>query len=322
MGSGTATKGSYAEMGRILIVEDDDDIRELLRASLELHGHVTIPAATGEQGLRLALGERPHLVLLDIMLPDVTGFEVCQRLRGGAMTSHIPIIMLTARGETADKLAGFEMGADDYITKPFDTDELLARVEVQLRHVERNLLSELTGLPGNTQIEQSIKRLIEMGDEHWAILYVDIDHFKEYNDVYGFIQGNEVIKATGRILQEAVRQCGTGEELDFVGHIGGDDFVVITRPERAEKISRHIIRRFDAIAPTWYSQADRERGYIVAADRRGNVIKIPLATVSIGVVTNRYRGIENHWVVGQIAAEVKKRAKALPGSAYYVDQRR
>lgn len=309
-------------MGRILIVEDDEDIRGLLCATLELHGHETIVAENGAQGLKLAVEEQPHLILLDVMLPDIDGFEVCQRLRRSVATSHIPIIMLTGRGTTDDKLTGFELGADDYITKPFDTDELLARVEVQLRHVERNLLSELTGLPGNTQIEQAIKRLVGTPGERWAILYVDIDHFKEYNDAYGFLQGNEVIKATGRILLEAVRQCNSDSELDFVGHIGGDDFVVITRPERAERISRDIIRRFDAVMPQYYSEEDRQRGYIIASDRRGNVTKVPIASISIGIVTNQYRAIDNYWFVGTIAAEVKKKAKALPGSAYYVDQRR
>lgn len=309
-------------MGKILVVEDDEDIRELIRVSLELHGHATIPAADGAQALRLAVEEQPHLVLLDVMLPDINGFEVCRSLRRSTATSHIPIIMLTARATATDKLTGFELGADDYVTKPFDTDELLARVEVQLRHVERNLLSELTGLPGNAQIEQAIKRIVGLKDQHWAILYVDIDHFKEYNDVYGFLDGNELIKATGRALQEATRACGTKDELDFVGHIGGDDFVVITRPDRAERICYEIIRRFDAIAPMYYSSEDRARGYIIATDRRGNVAKVPIATISVGVVTSRYREISNYWLVGKIAAEVKKKAKALPGSSYYVDQRR
>jgi len=309
-------------MGKILIVEDDADIRELVRISLEMHGHSTVAAADGTEALRLAADEQPHLVLLDVMLPDINGFEVCRSLRRTAATSHIPIILLTARAAPTDKLTGFELGADDYITKPFDTDELLARVEVQLRHVERNLLSELTGLPGNAQIEQAIKRIVGLKNQHWAILYVDIDHFKEYNDVYGFLEGNELIKATGRVLQEATRACGVSDELDFVGHIGGDDFVVITRPERAQRLCEAIIRRFDAIAPLHYSNEDRARGYIIATDRRGNVMQVPIATVSIGVVTNRYREISNYWLVGKIAAEVKKKAKALPGSSYYVDQRR
>ena len=312
---------SRSDMGKILIVEDDEDIRELIRINLELHGHETVVAPDGLHALQLAQEEQPHLVLLDVMFPDINGFDVCKSLRRGVATSHIPIIMLTARDGAHDKLTGFELGADDYVTKPFDTDELLARVDVQLRHVERNLLSELTGLPGNAQIEQAIKRMIA-SKMQWGILYVDIDHFKEFNDVYGFLEGNELIKATGRILEEVVRKRRNSDKADFIGHIGGDDFVVICQANRAEEISREIIRRFDAAAPLYYKLEDRERGYIIAADRRGNVAKVPIATVSIGVVTNRYRDVTNHWLVGQIAAEVKKKAKALTGSSYYVDQRR
>lgn len=285
-------------------------------------GHEILTAQDGVSGLAVALQTMPHLILLDLMLPALDGFEVCRRLRSSLRTSHIPIIVLSARSSIPDKLSGLDLGADDYVTKPFDTDELVARVRAQLRRAERNFLSSLTGLPGGLLIEAAVKQLVEIRGRKWAVLYLDIDRFKEYNDVYGFLQGNELIKATARIIQAAVSDIAGTEPFEMVGHIGGDDFVVLTSAEVAEALCTEIIRRFDQEVPAFYADLDRQRGYIVTIDRQGHVIKAPMATLSIGVVTNRYREIDNHWLVGELAAEVKKKAKALPGSSYYVDQRK
>ena len=233
----------------------------------------------------------------------------------------VPIIVLTAKASTADKLAGFAVGADDYVTKPFDMDELLARVSAQLRRVEQGLLSELTGLPGNTLIERAIRRTVETPGSRWAILYVDMDEFKAYNDVYGFLAGNGLIKALARILADVSRERGHDSDHDFVGHIGGDDFVLIADAEHAEFHSEEIIRRFDAEAPLHYSPEDRARGYVATTDRQGKLRRFGLVSVSIAVVTNRRRPIQSSFEVSSIAAEVKKKAKARPGSSYYVDQR-
>ncbi len=309
-------------MSRILLIEDDGTVRDLLRAVLEEQGYEILTAQDGVSGLATALQSVPHLILLDLMLPGLDGFEVCRKLRGSLRTSHIPIIVLSARSSIPDKLASLDLGADDYVTKPFDTDELVARVRAQLRRAERNLLSSLTGLPGGLQIEEAVRQLVKNRDKKWAVMYLDIDRFKEYNDAYGFLQGNELIKATGRIIQAAVSDIAGTEPFEMVGHVGGDDFVVLTSAEAVEDLCREIIRRFDQEAPAFYADLDRQRGYIVTIDRQGRVIKAPMATLSIGVVTNRYREIDNHWLVGELAAEVKKKAKALPGSSYYVDQRK
>ncbi|MBI2953092.1 MAG: response regulator, partial [Chloroflexi bacterium] len=302
------------------------DIRELLKDYLGMQGFETLLAADGEEALRAVERDAPDLILLDVMLPGVDGFEVCRQVRRSMKTATIPVIMLTAKAALPDKLSGFETGADDYITKPFDNDELLARVQTQLRHVTQALLSELTGLPGNTAIEQAIKRLVNMREKKWAILFIDIDNFKAYNDVYGFLQGNELIKATARIIRQTVmdKECGSSglDSLDFVGHIGGDDFVATSTPERVKSICEEILRRFDAEAPLYYSDEDREKGYITANDRRGQVSHFPIATLSIGVVTNQFRQIDSPWLASKIAAEVKHKAKAMPGSSYYVDLRR
>jgi diguanylate cyclase (GGDEF)-like protein len=228
--------------------------------------------------------------------------------------------MVTARQAVGEKVVALTSGADDYVTKPFDLHELLARIKTQLRHVELGLLSELTGLPGNTLIERSIGQVVRNQGVKWAILYIDVDNFKAYNDAYGFVRGNELIKGIARILDEVAREAG--DDLAFLGHIGGDDFVAIVRADQADDVARQIIARFDEAIGDYYSPADRARGYILAEDRQGRVARQPMATLSIGVVTNRYKRIDSVALVGQLAAEVKAKAKSLPGSAYYVDRRR
>jgi len=309
-------------MARILVVEDDKGVQDLVRVALEMQGHEVVVSETGSEAVEAALRVAPNLVILDLVLPEMDGFEVCRRLRSCARTKHVPIIMLSGRSEISDKLSGLGLGADDYVTKPFSIDELLARVHSQLRRVELGLLSQLTGLPGVAQVEEAIKDLVKLHDRKWAVIYFDIDRFKEYNDAYGFLKGNELIRATGRVIERVVSEMGDKEPFELVGHIGGDDFVVITSASRAEAICQEILRRFDRLVPEYYAPADRERGYIVTTDRQGNTIKAPIATLSAGIVTNRYKTIDNQWLLGSLAAEVKRKAKALPGSSYYVDQRR
>lgn len=304
---------------KILVVDDEPATLLLLREHLEEAGYQVFSATTGAKAIELAKRQKPHVILLDINMPHKDGFEVCSDLRQSMKTFHIPIIMLTARSRTSDKVKGLTTGADDYITKPYDLDELLARVQAQLRYLERGLLSELTNLPGNTLIERAIEQVLNTPQKVWAIAYIDLDNFKAYNDVYGFVAGNQLIKTTARIIQEEVESRGGN---DFVGHIGGDDFVVISTPESIESICRRIIERADATIPTLYSDEDRERGYIVATDRKGRGMRFPTVTVSIGVVTNRQRQFASHWQVAKVAAEVKEKAKAISGSAYYIDQRR
>ncbi len=307
-------------MSKILIVDDEEYVRELLETFLRSEGYETVTAATGNAAIESTKRELPHLILLDVMLPDLDGLTVCRRLRQSIRTTYIPIIMLTARQGVGEKVEALSSGADDYVTKPFNLQELLARIRTQLRHVELGLLSELTGLPGNTLIERAISQLVRSPQTKWAILYVDIDQFKAYNDAYGFLQGNELIKAVASILQETVG--AVDNELNFVGHIGGDDFVAIIEPEKIDEVCRTVISRFDEEVRNFYSEADLARGYISSVDRQGKVTRFPLASISIGVVTNKYKPIDSVWMVGKLAAEVKAKAKSVSGSTYYVDRRR
>jgi PleD family two-component response regulator len=303
---------------KILVVDDDPNIRELIVETLS-EDFKPIEARDGKEAIQLCQQERPDLILLDVMMPDLDGLQVCTRLRNETLTSHIPIILLTAKGMLEDKIKGMENGADDYIIKPFDPLELEARINMHLRRSVRDgEASPLTGLPGNRAIEETIEARIQ-GDLKFAVLYVDLDDFKAYNDRYGFVKGSEVIKLTTEVILEAVDKYGNEE--DFVGHIGGDDFIVVTEMERAPLITQEIIRFFDARIPAHYEAEDREKGFIISTNRMGKISKFPIMTISVAIVHNSYRIIDHPGKVAQIAAELKKYAKSMEGSNYVFDRR-
>jgi diguanylate cyclase (GGDEF)-like protein len=303
---------------KILVVEDDPSIGRMLRATLEAEGYAAVVASNGEEGVAYALREVPELVILDLMLPGISGFQVVERLRANAKTAHIPVVILSARHDTADKIRAFDSQVDDYLTKPFNSDELMARIRTQLRHVEETLLSPLTRLPSGLRVERAIEQTL-LSPASWSILYVDLDNFKAYNDVYGFIRGNDLIRLQAHIAMDTVSD--DGNVTDFVGHIGGDDFVIITTPDHVDAICQELTRRWDNESRAYYAPDDLQRGTLVATDRQGHAQTYPLVGVSIGVVTNLHRPITTMEEVSRVAAEVKRKAKAIRGSSYIVDQR-
>ena len=223
----------------LLVVDDDPFIARLLEIELKAAGYDVRVASDGEQALTAAQERPPQLVLADVMMPNMDGFELTRRLRQDPRTATVSVIMLTARGLSADKLEGFAIGADDYIVKPFDTPELLARIRGVLnRASDTRSLSPMTGLAGNIAIEDEIEGRVAAGDP-FAVLYVDLDRFKSYNDRYGFLRGDEAIRETARVIGEAAAQI-VGAET-FVGHAGGDDFVVVVPPEQATATAQQIV---------------------------------------------------------------------------------
>jgi PleD family two-component response regulator len=304
----------------ILVVDDDPNIRELIVETLGEEKYQPIEARDGKEALSICEREKPDIIILDVMMPDLDGLEVCLRLRGEILTSHIPIILLTAKGLLEDKIKGMETGADDYLTKPFDPLELEARISMHLRRSIRDgEASPLTGLPGNKAIEEAIASRIEAGLK-FAVCYVDLDDFKAFNDRYGFFAGSEVIKLTAQLVVESVEKYGAVD--DFIGHIGGDDFIVVTEMERAPLITQEIIRIFDIRIPAYYDPDDRNLGYIVSTDRMGAIHKFNIMTITVAIVHNTYREIEHPGKVAQIAAELKKYGKLKDGSNYVFDRRR
>jgi diguanylate cyclase (GGDEF)-like protein len=302
----------------ILVVDDDPDIARFVEVNLRSAGYDVSVAGDGEEALERASELRPDLVLLDVMMPRLDGFEVAQRLRKNPQTANTSIIMLTAKALSSDKVTGLQSGADDYIIKPFDPIELLARVKGTLRRAkEMRNLSPLTGLPGNIRIQEEIERKVR--EQHpFAVLYVDLDNFKTYNDKYGFVRGDRLIQGTARMIQDAVMASdGDG----FVGHVGGDDFVAVVDPEMAEDVAKRVCDRFDQDRSLYYEDEDLDRGFIRMEDRKGVEQDIPLVSVSIGIATTAKRAFAHYGEAVAVATEMKQFAKRDGGSSYAVDRR-
>jgi DNA-binding response OmpR family regulator len=302
-------------MANILVVEDEQIIARLLKEMLLVEGYQAVTVLNGEDAVQFALKETPHLIILDLMLPGIDGYEVVQCLRTHPKSMHIPIIVLSSLGETKDKVQAFEVGVDDYITKPFHTDELLARIRTQLRRVQQNFLSPLIGLPGGFQVELAIQYKLK-SMEPWSMLYLDLDNFKAFNDACGFLRGNDMIRLVGQICQRAVRQYGNPD--DFVGHIGGDDFVVVTVPERVNILCKHISARFKEESTIFYCPDDLRRGSVSGVDRKGRSYLFPLVSLSIGVVNNQMWWPHSIEEMSYLAAEAKYRAKQSTDNVYHL----
>jgi diguanylate cyclase (GGDEF)-like protein len=305
---------------RILVVDDDVDIARFVEMNLVMDGFDVVVARDGESALEMIAHNSPDLVILDLMMPGMDGVEVARRLRADAITSALPIIMLTAKGQTVDKVLGLTAGADDYIVKPFDTLELVARVRSTLRrNQEFREVSPLTGLPGNNRILREIGDRLKVGTD-FAVCYCDIDGFKAVNDAYGFARGDEFITALARKLHRAVVEVGLPPA--FIGHVGGDDFVVVCTPEQIRPLTAKAVAEFEAEADRLYDEDDRDRGYLSVMSRRDGVQDVGLVTVSIGVaLSNRKPPYSDPRELVATASEMKKVAKSQPGSYVAVDRR-
>jgi diguanylate cyclase (GGDEF)-like protein len=303
---------------RILVVDDDQDIARFVEMSLAMEGFEVIVAHDGAAALDMVRKAAPDLVILDLMMPELDGIEVTRRLRADAMTSALPIIMLTAKGQTVDKVLGLTAGADDYVVKPFDTLELVARVRGTLRrNQEFREVSPLTGLPGNQRILREVGDRLRVG-EPFAVCYCDIDGFKAVNDAYGFARGDEFIVTLARELLGAV----AGEVPPaFLGHIGGDDFVVICAQEQVRPLTERAVSEFEAAADRLYDEQDRARGYVSVKSRRDGVKDVGLVTVSVGVALSTRRLYTDPRELIADASEMKTVAKSQPGSYVAVDRR-
>jgi PleD family two-component response regulator len=267
----------------MLIVEDDFDISNMLRIYFQSHGYEVAVAQRGEDALEMCRKQLPHIIVLDIMLPDMDGYDVCRELRENLRTSHVPIIFLTQKDERSDKIHGLELGADDYITKPFDLEELKLRVKSAIsRATIQSLTNPTTGLPGGRLIEDQLRQLMRRDD--WGILYVGLNGFDAFTEVYGFVAGEEVLRFMAMILGQTVDNLGTPN--DFIGHIGGDDFIVISAgKQNLQRMVTDLTQRFDDGIGTHYDWQTREQGYLLVRDEAGNETQVDLMTIAIGELT-------------------------------------
>ncbi len=292
---------------RLLIVEDDVDISNMLRIYFSSQGYDVDLAPRGSDALEKTRQVMPHLLILDIMLPDIDGYEVCRVLRTNTRTSHIPVLFLTQKDERSDKLKGLELGADDYITKPFDIEELKLRVQNALARSERESLTDpQTGLPSGRLIEDQLRKLIRQSD--WAFLDIRINHFEPFKDVYGFIAGNDVLRFTAMLLGEVVDEMGTPN--DFIGHVGGDNFVVATAAHAGAAIKARLKERFNEEVLSHYNFLDRQQGYMLAPGKNNENTPTPFMTLAVGVVSPQTHQFADIREITEIAAEERRRDSA------------
>jgi PleD family two-component response regulator len=295
---------------RLLVVEDDIDIGNMLKIYFNGMDFDVDVAVRGSDALEKTKQVLPHLIVLDIMLPDIDGYEVCRNLRTNMRTSHIPVIFLTQKDERSDKLQGLELGADDYITKPFDIEELKLRVMGAIRRSERESLTDpRSGLPAGRLIENRLREIIRQ--KGWALLDARINNFEPFKDVYGFVAGDDVLRFTSMLLGEVVDELGTTS--DFIGHAGGDNFIIITTEEKAEVIKARLKERFDTEVQTHYNFMDRQQGFVQAPTAEGTTVRVPFMTMSIGIVSPSAHSFADIREITELAAEARRQDSAAGG---------
>jgi len=288
---------------RLLVVEDDLDISNMLKIYFTGLGYDVDAAVRGSEALEKTKLVLPNLIVLDIMLPDIDGYEVCRTLRTSTRTSHIPVIFLTQKDERSDRLQGLELGADDYITKPFDIEELKLRVQGAIRRAERESLTDpRSGLPAGRLIEEQLRKVIR--ETGWAYLDVRLSHFGSFTDVYGFVAGDDVLRFTAMLIGEVLDELGAS--TDFVGHAGGDNFVIITKEESGGAVRDRLKQRFADQVQTHYNFMDRTQGFILAPKNGGETEQVPLMKLTVGIVSPSQHSFADIREITELAAEARR----------------
>jgi diguanylate cyclase (GGDEF)-like protein len=305
---------------KILVVDDDPNVGLLISAVLKKYNYLVTTLYHGDEVLTFLRDNKPDLILLDLRMPGIDGFALCKRIREAPDTRDIPVVILSGVSEVDAKVNTIELGADDFITKPFDVRELRARINRILKRKSADTaLNPLTRLPGSPAIEEEVLRRIA-DDESFAFCYVDADNFKAYNDVYGYAKGDEVIKRIAQLLTEKARSAA-GDNY-FVGHVGGDDFVLVAGPDEAEAAAKAITEEFDKLILEYYNEVDRKRGFITTMDRKNKTRDFPIMSLTIAIVAPR---TQKHYAkIVESAAELKRYAKDRParrGSIFVRDRR-
>ena len=257
-----------------------------------------------------------------IVAGDATGargVDLIRRLKSDSFTAIVPALVLAGEHHPEQVQVWFSAGADETITKLFTAEEQRSRLDALLLRSQRDVsVHPSTRLPGAPEIDRELRRRLEIGTE-FAVCYADLDHFKEYNDRYSYYDGDRVIYMLSRILHDVAK--GLLGPRGFVGHIGGDDFIFIIPASDISLVCTEILSVFDTLVPFQYNEQDRRAGYFFGKDRRGQLHRVPLMTLSVGIVTNRHRTFAHPAEVSELATEMKSYAKTLPGSVFVVDRR-
>ncbi len=314
------TESTTPDRAGVVIADDDHDFAVHLRDWFAARGQ-TVEVIDDPESLERRLGTAPpELLVLDQRLRGVNPVALMRLLRRNKASTFTDVLLVIDGPVDETVMRTLESGADDFVRRPF-TDLELEAVVSNLTRRSRTLrdVSPLTGLPGNHRCTLELRRRIELG-QPVALAHADLDHFKPFNDHYGFLRGDQVIKFAAHIIQEAIAaadQSGTG----FIGHIGGDDFMALLSPDDAEAFSAHVVESFDDGILDFYDPEDALRGYIELQDRRGGRQAFPPVTISIGVASSRHRPFDSHFEASTIASEMKEYAKATQGSSFEIDRR-
>lgn len=307
----------------VVLIADNEDIWGTLCKLFEREGNkYQITKVSSEtKNVKEAMLTVPDLVIIDedsLANNDIN--TLITLLRKKPDYAITPIVLISEQREKVHKLEILKKGIEFYIKKPIDADFFLFTIKNISRLISANrCISALTGLPGNVQIENELKRRIA-SKKTYAVLYMDLDNFKAYNDKYGFTNGDDVIKFTSDIIQDAIQAYG--KKGDFLGHIGGDDFVAVVDYENASKISKSIVKDFDKGIRKYYTDEDVEKGWIKVANRKGKLEKYPLMTITVAMISNKYKKYTTTIEIGEDGANVKKKAKSIPGSTFLEDKRK
>jgi diguanylate cyclase (GGDEF)-like protein len=305
--TGPSPRASNA-LSYLLFADDNEDMRRMVRSLLESAGHEVELVPDGSAALKSIQQREPDLLILDLAMPGMTGFDVCHTVKANPFTARIPVLMLTGETEIEAKVAGFEAGADDYLAKPFDPRELRARVSALLRLVRREAdRNPTSGLPGGRAIEEEIALRVARR-QRFAVCYLDLDNFKAFADTFGFTLCDQVIRDMGGALRAA--SASVGAQGDFVGHIGGDDFIIVTTEDKGEEVAEESARKFRDVITRAVGEDVAAAGHFVGRDRDGVLKRFPLAGVSSAVLIVDPARWVSMTHLGAAAAEMKRLAKA------------
>ena len=303
---------------KILLADDSHAIRFLVSEILTNAGFTVIEAEDGQEAIDKTYKENPDLLILDYEMPHKTGFDVVREVRSRTGYLHTPIIIFTAVSDKSTKLEGLGLDIDDYLTKPADEDEIVARVKLLLKRNKQKMdCNPLTRLPGNPSIQARVEQEIA-SQRPFAVLYCDLNNFKSFNDKYGFEAGDRVLKTESHIIVSAAMQ----DPASFVGHIGGDDFIVVCSFDKADTIAQEITSKTDAVAPSFYNEEDRTNGYMISTNRKGETEKFNFLSIGIGIVHNTQKPLTSFAMVSNIGSELKCLAKKHENGSFYVMDRR
>jgi DNA-binding response OmpR family regulator len=304
---------------RILIIEDEQTVADIIAINLKLETFDVDVALNGTTGLAMARDGGFDLIICDIMMPDIDGYEICRQLKGDSATSDIPIILLTARTEVENKVAGLEAGADDFMTKPFNFSDLVDHINMNLdRAANKRVADSLTGLPGNIVSDDDLKARVLAGGP-FAYVLVSVNNLRPYRETYGDERFEDVLRFMARTITSQITILGTEGTAYY---LGGGNFSVLTVLHDVERLAGNIMDEFDLGMSDYYTQEDMAAGGVTTFDRRGGIVDNPLMTVSIGIASNGHREIRSHWEAAEIAKEVLEYAMTFPGSKYVMDRRK